>query len=195
MSAPQYPPSRPLALCPRLQISAFLQTSSPPARWLHRHLPSPPSFHPHGNLHSRFLPSTPTPVIICQQKCTLCKHNLASQILGNFFHEPFFHCISVIQIHGQLLELVNRNPYPWQNSEFTHPTFQHSTPSFPLLVLVSLLLKILPPDFPGGSEGKASVYHAGDPGSIPGSGRSSGEGNGNPLQYYCLENPMDRGAW
>ena len=41
---------------------------------------------------------------------------------------------------------------------------------------------------------KASVYNAGDLGSIPGLGRSAGEGNGNPLQYYCLENPMDRGA-
>ena len=50
-------------------------------------------------------------------------------------------------------------------------------------------------DFPGASDGKASVYNAGDPGSIPASGRSPGEGNGNPLQYYCLENPMDRGAW
>ena len=49
-------------------------------------------------------------------------------------------------------------------------------------------------DFPGGSDGKASVYNAGDPGSIPGLGRSPGEGNGNPLQDYCLENPMDRGA-
>ena len=49
--------------------------------------------------------------------------------------------------------------------------------------------------FPGGSESKASVCSAGDPGSIPGSGRSPGEGNGNPLQYSCLENPMDRGAW
>ena len=48
---------------------------------------------------------------------------------------------------------------------------------------------------PGGSDGKASVYDAGDPGLIPGLGRSLGEGNGNPLQYYCLENPMDRGAW
>ena len=47
----------------------------------------------------------------------------------------------------------------------------------------------------GGSDGKASVYNAGDRGSIPGLGRSPGEGNGNPLQYYCLENPMDRGAW
>ena len=40
-----------------------------------------------------------------------------------------------------------------------------------------------------------SAYNAGDPGLIPGSGRSPGEGNGNPLQYSCLENPMDRGAW
>ena len=49
--------------------------------------------------------------------------------------------------------------------------------------------------FPGGSDGKASVYNEGDPGSIPGLGRYSGEGNGNPLQCYCLENPMDGGAW
>ena len=40
-----------------------------------------------------------------------------------------------------------------------------------------------------------SACNAGDPGSIPGLGRSPGEGNGNPLQYSCLENPMDRGAW
>ena len=45
------------------------------------------------------------------------------------------------------------------------------------------------------SDGKASAYNVGDPGLIPGSGRSPGEGNGNPLQYSCLESPMDRGAW
>ena len=50
-------------------------------------------------------------------------------------------------------------------------------------------------NFPGGSDGKASAYNAGDPGSVPGSGRSPGEGNGSPLQYSCLENPQDRGAW
>ena len=50
-------------------------------------------------------------------------------------------------------------------------------------------------DFPGGSDGKASAYNAGDPGSIPGLGRFPREGNGNPLQYSCLENSMDRGAW
>ena len=49
--------------------------------------------------------------------------------------------------------------------------------------------------FPGGSDSKASACDAGDPGSFPGLGRSLGEGNGNPLQYYCLENLMDRGAW
>ena len=48
-------------------------------------------------------------------------------------------------------------------------------------------------DLPGGSDGEASAYNAGDLGSIPGSGRSPGEGNGNPLQYSCLENPVDRG--
>ena len=49
--------------------------------------------------------------------------------------------------------------------------------------------------FPDGSEGKASTCNAGNPSSIPGLGRSLGEGNSNPLQYSCLENPMDRGAW
>ena len=49
--------------------------------------------------------------------------------------------------------------------------------------------------FPGGSEVKVSACNAGDLSSIPGSGRSPGEGNGNPLQYSCLENPMEEGAW
>ena len=50
-------------------------------------------------------------------------------------------------------------------------------------------------DFPGGSGSKMSAYSAGDPGSIPGSGRFPGEGNGYPLHHSCLENSMDRGAW
>ena len=49
--------------------------------------------------------------------------------------------------------------------------------------------------FPGGSDGKESACNAGDPGSVPGLGRYPGEGNGNILQYSCLENSMDRGAW
>ena len=50
-------------------------------------------------------------------------------------------------------------------------------------------------DFPGASLVNNQSAKAGDPGSIPGSGRSLGEGNGNPLQYTCLRNPMDWGAW
>ena len=49
--------------------------------------------------------------------------------------------------------------------------------------------------FPGGSDGKESAHNAGDSGVIPELGKSPGEGNGNPLQYSCLENFMDRGAW
>ena len=49
--------------------------------------------------------------------------------------------------------------------------------------------------FPGGSDGKESACNAGDPGSIPGSGRCPGGGNGHPVQYSCLENPMVRGVW
>ena len=55
----------------------------------------------------------------------------------------------------------------------------------PIVISLACLL-----GFPGGSEGKVSAYNAGDPGSIPGQGRSPGEGNDNPRQYFCLENPM-----
>ena len=48
---------------------------------------------------------------------------------------------------------------------------------------------------PGGSDGQELACNMREPGLIPGSGRSSGEGNGNPLQYSCLENPMDKGSW
>ena len=59
--------------------------------------------------------------------------------------------------------------------------------------VATLFLKIK--TLPGGLDGKESACDAGDPGLIPGWGRIPGEGNGNPLQYSCLENPMDRGAW
>ena len=55
--------------------------------------------------------------------------------------------------------------------------------------------RLLLGSFPGGSVVKASAWNTGDLGLIPGSGRSPGEGNGNPLQYSCLENPMEGGAW
>ena len=65
----------------------------------------------------------------------------------------------------------------------------------PLNIFLSYYSLPILGDFSGNSDGKASVYNAGDPGSIPGSGRSPGEGNGNPLQYSCLANSMDAGAW
>ena len=63
------------------------------------------------------------------------------------------------------------------------------------IVIIQVVKIFFVQDFPGGLDSKASVYNAGHLGSIPGSGRSPGEGNGNPLQYYCLENPTDKGAW
>ena len=62
-------------------------------------------------------------------------------------------------------------------------------------VLLNLICKVPLQDSPGSSDSKAPAYNEGDLGSIPGLGRPPGEGNGNPLQYSCLENPMDREAW
>ena len=99
--------------------------------------------------------------------------------------------------------VINVHPHlpPWASPSQTFPAlslFLASDPTVPLALPVTPYF--VPSfgkyeDFPGGSDGKASVYNAGDPGLIPGLGRSPGECNGNPLQYYCLENPMDRGAW
>ena len=75
----------------------------------------------------------------------------------------------------------------WKTIALTSRTFVGKVMS----LLFNMLSRL---DFPGGSDGKVSAYNAGDPGSIPESGRSPGEGNGNPLQHTCLENPMDRGA-
>ena len=61
--------------------------------------------------------------------------------------------------------------------------------------ILTLILFIYGVDFPDGSDGKESACNVGDRGSIPGSGRSSGEGNGNSLKYSYLENPVDGGAW
>ena len=65
---------------------------------------------------------------------------------------------------------------------------------FTLSVNFSCVLAALA-NFGGGSDGNESAHHAGDLGPIPGLGRSPAEGNGNPPQYSCLENPRDRGAW
>ena len=64
-----------------------------------------------------------------------------------------------------------------------------------MFLLVSFHMNKAVIRLPCGSDGKESAYNVGDPGSIPGSGRSPGKGNGNPHQYSCLENSMDRGSW
>ena len=82
-----------------------------------------------------------------------------------------------------LLSLVNKSQI--LNSDFLDDNCVGLT----LYYILNFLSSI------GGSEVKASASSAGNLGSIPGSGRSPGEGNGTPLQYFYLENPMDRGAW
>ena len=102
------------------------------------------------------------------------------------------------------------NAFSWQNSvSLCSTSFCSPRPNLPVNSIYPLnsyfyistpndeqniFILVLVLDFPGDSDGKAYAYNAGDPGSIPGLGRSSGEGNGNPLQYSCLDNPMDRGA-
>ena len=77
---------------------------------------------------------------------------------------------------------------------FLYQAFELKNPDV-ITFINSILLFIVYRDFPGGSDGKVSAYNAGDPGLIPVSGRSPGEGNGNQVEYSCLENPMHRGAW
>ena len=73
--------------------------------------------------------------------------------------------------------------------DLCHYHFLSKSNQFTSLLLYTILRA------PGGSDSKQSACNAGDPGSIPGSGRSPGEGNGNPLQYLCLENSVDGEAW
>ena len=75
------------------------------------------------------------------------------------------------------------------------PLFLYKCHSLIFIELTLLLIVCSELDFPDSSADQESICDAGDLGSIPGSGRSPGEGNGNSLQYSCLENPMDRGAW
>ena len=107
---------------------------------------------------------------------------------------------SVVVVHGLSCSIAcgifpdlgsNLCPLHWQADYYA--LHHRGSPCFSLISPKSGYEK--KGDFPGGSDSKASVYNAGDPGSIPGLRRSLGEGNGNPFQYYCLENPMDRGAW
>ena len=77
--------------------------------------------------------------------------------------------------------------------KYSNYCFTYSCPVFPAPFIEEAVFILI--DFPGGSDSKVYAYNAGDPSSILGWGRSPREGNGNPLQYSCLENPMDGGAW
>ena len=103
------------------------------------------------------------------------------------------HCPSSHILTHRLSVSTSCSFYPL-NLSLIHPLPSIPTASDPLnstLIFISGQQKV----FPGSSDGKASAYNVGDLGSIPGLGRSPGEGNGNPLQNSWLENPMDRGGW
>ena len=97
----------------------------------------------------------------------------------------------------RMLEIWSLVPLPFLNPAWTSGSsrFMNSWRLAWRILSITLLECEMSASFPGSSDGKASAYNAGDLGSIPGSGRSPGEGNGNPLQYSCLENSMDQGAW
>ena len=82
---------------------------------------------------------------------------------------------------------------------FIHGKLRSQGTSFPVLVIFQsfffIVVKYTYHGFPGDSDGKVSAFNLGDLGSIPVLVRSLGEGNGNPLQYSCLENSIDQGAW
>ena len=109
-----------------------------------------------------------------------------------------------VQTHVSFVSCISGSLYHWDSGKPWKPFFRNMLKS-PLKkevimwqiswFILSLLIFIPYMDFPGGSDSKASDYNAGDPVSIPRSGRSPGEGNGNPLQYSCLENPMEGGSW
>ena len=109
-----------------------------------------------------------------------------------FFFQLFFSCV---------ISSVPHTPFFVRHPNYTHTWRDTSVMPCSLIFFrffsfcVSFWTTYIVFDFPGGSEGKVSAYNVGDLGSIPGLGRSPGEGNGNPLQYSCLGNPMDGGTW
>ena len=133
---------------------------------------------------------------------------LSASVISNFDPMDFSPLGSSVHriLHARILEWVAM-PFSKESSQSTNPCllslWHWQVGSLPLappgelsskyIFLKTTNLSIL--SFPGGSDGKSSAYNAGDPGSIPGSGSSPGEVNGNPLQYSCLENPMDGEAW
>jgi hypothetical protein len=132
-------------------------------------------------LYSGFSPYHPTKVLVskcnfilkCSSSCLLCSYYLFTCIIFSPEHFPNFIEIQLIRT----LHKFNVGGFP-NGSAVKNSRYNLSDRGFP-----------------GGSDGKAFAYKAGDPGLISRLGRSPGEGNGNPLQCSCLENPMDGGVW
>ena len=104
------------------------------------------------------------------------------------------------KVSGYKINTQKSLEFLYTNNEKSEREIKESIPFSIATKRVKYLGKNLPKEtkvmgFPHSSVGKSSACNAGDPGSIPGSGRSPGEENGSPLQYSCLENPMDKGAW
>ena len=104
------------------------------------------------------------------------------------------------KVSGYKINTQKSLEFLYTNNEKSEREIKESIPFSIATKRVKYLGKNLPKEtkvmgFPHSSVGKSSACNAGDPGSIPGSGRSPGEENGSPLQYSCLGNPMDRGAW
>ena len=129
--------------------------------------------------------------------CRRMKGHLSLPLYGPHFPNPYWWFAWSISYWGRC---VNISHCIMNLFLFLFSLISHFALSILKLVntykckIYSILLMNWLTDFPGGSDGKASVYNVGDLGSIPGSGWCPGEGNGNPLQFYYLENPTDRGA-
>ena len=117
---------------------------------------------------------------LCQLHPLFTSAKVEAQSLSGLGQEKH----SLFQIQNALNLALGLSVWGMRRSFATHPW-----PGIPIKLTAFAL------GFPGGSDGKASVYNAGDLGSSPGLGRSPGEGNGNPLQCSCLQNPRDGGAW
>ena len=125
---------------------------------------------------------------------TISLFSTSVTLFASWKYVHFYHFLDFIYKQHCMLSLCLTFHSVWQS--WVHPCFtNYIILLFFFNWLSNIPLYIWATNFTGGSDGKAAVCNVGDPGSIPGLGRSPGEGNDNPLQYYCLENPTDKGAW
>ena len=142
-------------------------------------------------------------VMWAKYRCFSFRISPSNELLISFMMDWF----DLLAVQGTLKSLLQHHSSKasilW-HSAFFMVQFSHSymttrkTTALTTQTFVSKLMRLLFNmlySFPGGPEVTASAWNAGDPGSIPGSGRSPGEGNGSPLQYSGLEDPMEGGAW